>query len=207
MKRLPPPEKVRKDLRLLGIDPTMLDMEALSAWAGSLERRASSANLVGPREMGRLWPRHVLESLAYSLLLDRRLPVVDVGSGSGLPGIPLALMGYEVVLLEPRRKRYLFLTHAVDVLGVPARAKRTRLEDWVADAPDSCQFVCRAVRPPRGMLELLKGYSGHGGSLTMRLPPGEAVEGAVKTSELVVPPLDRRGLLVQFRLPEASRNT
>jgi len=207
VKRLPPPDRSREDLRLLGIDPSTLDMEGLAAWAESLERRAASANLVGPREMDRLWPRHVLESLAYSLLLDRRLPVVDVGSGSGLPGIPLALMGYDVVLLEPRRKRYLFLTHAVEVLGVPARAERARLEDWVADAPGSCQFVCRAVRPPRGMLELLEGYAGPGGSLTMRLPPGEAADGAAKTSELVVPPLDRRGLLVQFRLPETSRHT
>ncbi|MFO7948899.1 MAG: RsmG family class I SAM-dependent methyltransferase [Candidatus Fermentibacteraceae bacterium] len=139
--------------------------------------------------------------------MDRRLPVVDIGSGSGLPGIPLALMGYDVVLLEPRRKRYLFLTHAVEVLGVPARAERARLEDWISDAPGSCQFVCRAVRPPGGMLELLEGYAGSGGTLTMRLPPGEAIDGAANASELVVPPLDRRGLLVQFRLPEASRRT
>lgn len=207
MKRLPPPDSARKDLRLLGIDPSMLDMDGLSAWAQSLKRWAVSANLVGPREMDRLWQRHVLESLAYSLLLDRRFPVVDVGSGSGLPGIPLALMGYDVVLLEPRRKRYLFLTHAAEVLGVPARPERARLEDWVEHAPARCQFVCRAVRPPRGMLELLEGYTGPGGSLTMRLPPGAPIEGAAKASELVVPPLDRRGLLVQFRLPEASRRT
>jgi len=138
-------------------------------------------------------------------MLDRRLAVVDVGSGSGLPGIPLAQMGYDVVLLEPRRKRYLFLTHAVEVLGVPARAKRARLEEWVSEAPGSCQFVCRAVRPPGEMLELLEGYAGPGGTLTMRLPPGEDTEGAADARELAVPPLDRRGLLVQFRLPEASR--
>lgn len=207
MKHLPPPDGARKDLRLLGIDPSAVDMEGLSAWADSLERRAASANLVGPRETGRLWPRHVLESVAYSLLLDRRLPVVDIGSGSGLPGVPLALMGYDVVLLEPRRKRYLFLKHAVEVLGVPARAERARLEDWLPDAPDNCQFVCRAVRPPRGMLELLEGYAGPGGTLTMRLPPGEGVGGTVRARELGVPPLDRRGLLVQFRLPEASRRS
>ena len=207
MKHIPPAHRAEADLRLLGIDPAEMDFARLSAWAESLEQWASSANMLGPEEMDRLWTRHVLESLAYSQLLDSRMPVVDAGSGSGLPGIPLALMGYDVVLLEPRRKRYLFLTHAVEVLGIRARAERARLENWVSNAPDSCQFVCRAVRPPRGMLELLECYPGSGGSLTMRRPPGESIRGAAAARELPVPPLDRRGALVQFRLPEASRRS
>ena len=202
MKRiLPPPERVERDIRLLGLDPGRLDLDRLYSWAELLRKRSSAVNLIGPDEIGRLWTRHVLESLAYSLLLDSGRPVVDIGAGCGLPGVPLALMGHRVTLLEPRRKRYLFLMHAVDVTGMPAEPVRVRVEDLAPAAPDRCQFVCRAVRPPGGMSELLEGYGGRGGTLTMRRPPGAGYAGAAAVRRLPVPPLDRRGVLVQFRLP------
>ncbi len=203
MKQIPTESVARGELWMLGVDARSLDLELLGAWAMALMERSSTANLVGPEEMDRLWRRHVLESAAYALLLDRDLPVVDAGSGCGLPGVPLALMGYDVTLLEPRRKRYLFLRYCVERLGVPARAVRGRLEDWAPGAPAGCQFVCRALRRPEGMKELLGSYPHSGGSLTMRRPPSVREGEASQVRELPVPPLDRRGVLVQFRLPEA----
>ena len=47
--------------------------------------------LLGPREVGRLWDRHLLNSAAVGELLDSGDRVVDIGSGAGLPGIPLAI--------------------------------------------------------------------------------------------------------------------
>jgi 16S rRNA (guanine527-N7)-methyltransferase len=63
--------------------------------------------LLGPREVGRVWDRHLLNSAAVGELLDPGDRVVDIGSGAGLPGIPLAIArpDIQVVLLEPLLRR------------------------------------------------------------------------------------------------------
>ncbi|HEY0239145.1 MAG TPA: 16S rRNA (guanine(527)-N(7))-methyltransferase RsmG [Friedmanniella sp.] len=89
--------------------------------------------LVGPRETGRLWQRHVFNSAAVADLIPAGAWVVDVGSGAGLPGIPLALRrpDLRVTLLEPLLRRATFLTEAVELLGLTERVEvvRARAED------------------------------------------------------------------------------
>jgi 16S rRNA (guanine527-N7)-methyltransferase len=76
--------------------------------------------LIGPRELPRLWERHLLNSAAIASLVPAGARVVDVGSGAGLPGIPLALARPDltVTLLEPLARRVAFLTECVDRLGL-----------------------------------------------------------------------------------------
>jgi 16S rRNA (guanine527-N7)-methyltransferase len=76
--------------------------------------------LIGPREIPRLWDRHLLNSAAIAPLVPSGARVVDVGSGAGLPGIPLALARPDltVALLEPLARRVAFLTECVDRLGL-----------------------------------------------------------------------------------------
>jgi 16S rRNA (guanine527-N7)-methyltransferase len=89
--------------------------------------------LIGPRESERLWERHVFNSAAVADLVPPGIDVVDVGSGAGLPGIPLALRrpDLRVVLLEPLLRRATFLTQAVETLGLGDRVEvvRGRAED------------------------------------------------------------------------------
>jgi 16S rRNA (guanine527-N7)-methyltransferase len=75
--------------------------------------------LIGPREVARLWDRHVLNSAAVAEAVPADARVVDVGSGAGLPGIPLGLARADltVTLVEPMARRVEFLTEAVDELG------------------------------------------------------------------------------------------
>lgn len=63
--------------------------------------------LLGPREADRIWDRHILNSAAVAELLGRGDRIIDIGSGAGLPGIPLAIArpDLEVVLLEPLLRR------------------------------------------------------------------------------------------------------
>lgn len=90
--------------------------------------------LVGPRELSRLWERHLVNSAAVVPFLPTTGQIVDVGSGAGLPGIVVAAMrpDAEVVLLEPMERRTDWLREVVAELGLSnARVVRGRAEDQV----------------------------------------------------------------------------
>ena len=90
--------------------------------------------LVGPREVARLWERHLVNSAAVVPFLPDTGTIVDVGSGAGLPGIVVAAMrpDAEVVLLEPMERRTDWLSEVVETLGLTnARVLRGRAEDQV----------------------------------------------------------------------------
>jgi len=129
--------------------------------------------LIGPREVDRLWERHILNSVALADLIPQGSRVVDVGSGAGLPGIPLAILrpDLEMTLLEPLLRRFRFLTHSVEDLGIThaVRVVRARAEqhrssyDVVlarAVAPlDRLIAWCDPLRSPTGVILALKGRS------------------------------------------------
>lgn len=87
--------------------------------------------LLGPREVGRIWDRHILNSAAVAELLDPGEHIIDIGSGAGLPGIPLAIArpDLEVVLLEPLLRRSEFLTEVINELGLAVEVVRGRAEE------------------------------------------------------------------------------
>lgn len=125
--------------------PLALRYERWLAGAG-IER-----GLLGPREVDRLWERHLLNSAVVAPLLDAGARVVDVGSGAGLPGIPLALARPDcsVVLLEPLARRAAFLTEVVEDLGLGPRVSvvRARAEEHARTTPAYDVAVARAVAP------------------------------------------------------------
>jgi 16S rRNA (guanine527-N7)-methyltransferase len=109
--------------------------------------------LIGPREADRLWDRHVVNSAVVSEVIPHGADVVDVGSGAGLPGVPLALArpDLHVTLLEPMQRRCAFLAEVVDALELADRVVivRGRAPDAAA-APRCLRFdvaVARAVAP------------------------------------------------------------
>lgn len=143
------------------------------AYHDLLADRGVEWGLIGPREADRLWERHLLNSVAVASETPPGASVVDVGSGAGLPGIPLALARPDarVVLLEPLLRRATFLSLAVAELGLAPRVSvvRGRAEDH-RERYDV--VTCRAVAPlprllgwtrhllaPGGRLVALKGAS------------------------------------------------
>lgn len=100
-----------------------------------LASRGVDWGLIGPREIGRLWERHILNSIALESLIPEGCRVADVGSGAGLPGIPLAILrpDLEMILIEPMLRRSNFLTEAIDELGLDDRVSVVRGQAEDAD--------------------------------------------------------------------------
>lgn len=88
--------------------------------------------LIGPREATRIWDRHLLNSAALAELIPAGSVLLDVGSGAGLPGIPLAVArpDLHIVLLEPMQRRVAFLDEVIAQLPLDnVRVVRGRAED------------------------------------------------------------------------------
>ena len=105
--------------------------------------------LIGPREVDRLWERHLMNCAAVAELIPEGSHVVDVGSGAGLPGIVLALTrgDLRVTLLEPLLRRTVFLDECLDALELDnAEALRGRAEEW-AGRMGADVVTARAVAP------------------------------------------------------------
>lgn len=123
--------------------------------------------LIGPAERPRLWTRHVLNSAVVAAALPdgAALRVVDVGSGAGLPGIPLALARPDLTLtlLEPLARRATFLHEAVAALGLGAEVVRGRAEE--IGEPKWDVVVARAVAPLERLLALADHLVQAGGML------------------------------------------
>lgn len=106
--------------------------EQLDRYAAILRSKGIEWGLLGPREGSKLWSRHVSNSLALVDALGQGIDLVDVGSGAGLPGIPLAIVrpDLHVTLLDPLLRRTTFLSETVDELGLDnVRVERLRAED------------------------------------------------------------------------------
>jgi len=105
--------------------------------------------LIGPREVERLWDRHLLNCAALAELFEPGERVADIGSGAGLPGLPLAIAkpGVRVVLVESLLRRAEFLRTVVADLELDVEVVRGRAEDAaVREAVGGCDaVVSRAV--------------------------------------------------------------
>ncbi|MBX9245403.1 16S rRNA (guanine(527)-N(7))-methyltransferase RsmG [Actinotalea ferrariae] len=120
------------------MDPAVLDA-ALGAGRPAVERfhdmlaeQGITRGLIGPREVPRLWERHLLNSAAVATLLPAAGTLVDVGSGAGLPGVVLAALrpDLHVILLEPMERRVAWLTEVVAELGLTStEVRRGRAEE------------------------------------------------------------------------------
>ncbi len=129
----------------------------LTAFAALLADAGVTRGLIGPREVPRLWERHLLNCAVVADpavgLVPPHARVGDVGSGAGLPGLVWAICrpDVRVVMIEPLLRRSTFLIEAIAELGLDGRAEvwRGRAEDAVHE-PSASGFdvvTARAVAP------------------------------------------------------------
>ena len=101
-------------------------------YADLLARDSEKLGLLGPRELDKLWSRHILNSAVVAELIADGEKVADIGSGAGLPGIPVAISKPEcqVTLIEPMERRSDWLKEVVAELGLDnVRVFRARGEE------------------------------------------------------------------------------
>lgn len=151
---------------------------SIERYVDILTTRGVEWGLMGPKEAPRIWGRHIFNSAALSTLMPEGCQVADVGSGAGLPGIPLAIARADIriTLIEPLLRRSNFLTGVVEELGLGDRVDvlRGRAED-VGQHFDI--VTARAVAKLPTLVGWTRGLIGQGGELL-------ALKGASAQEEL-----------------------
>lgn len=178
----------------------------LNGYVDILAGRGIEWGLMGPREGDKLWQRHVANSLAVADAIPHGVSVADVGSGAGLPGIPLAIVrpDLQVTLIEPLLRRTNFLELAVDELSLGGRVSvlRARAEE-TKERFDI--VVCRAVASLDKLLKWTAPLLAPGGQLVAL--KGESAEDEIRGAAPLLKRLGLRAEVLELRAAQGVEGT
>lgn len=121
------------------------------AFQHSLATEGVERGLIGPRETPRLWERHILNCAVVADLIDDGATVVDIGTGAGLPAVPIAIARPDLTIrmVEPLLRRTRYIGEVNEELGLGAVIVRGRAEQSgvVKEAGGADYVTSRAVAP------------------------------------------------------------
>ncbi|MEN9731868.1 MAG: hypothetical protein RL488_1178 [Actinomycetota bacterium] len=158
-------------------------IELARAYAAALARDSDTLGLLGPRELEIIWSRHILNSAVVAELVADGKTVADVGSGAGLPGIPMAIAqpNAQFTLIEPMERRSDWLKQQVAELGLTnVEVLRARAEE-VGSVYDI--VTARAVSNLSKLLRLTVDLIRDGGEL-LALKGSKAAEEIAEAQKL-----------------------
>ena len=167
----------------------------LAALLEELERWNRRINLTAIRDPAEMVAGHVLDSLAVRPFLEGR-DIIDVGTGAGFPGLPLAITepGREFLLLDSNGKKISFVRHVIGLLGLTnAAAVKARAEDY-APGKRFDTVLARALAKTDRLLELGAHMLREGGVLL-------AMKGRDPAEELDSLPTDWNRSVIELRVP------
>lgn len=153
--------KLDADRRLaLSLTPVSRETEErLSRYVSLLREWQKITNLIAPSTIDTIWSRHIADSLQLRALLPDAMRWIDLGSGGGFPGLPLAcalagIAGAHVDLVERNTKKAAFLREAVRITAAPASVHVANIEDFVDSFDGAADCVtARAVAPLKVLIE------------------------------------------------------
>ena len=144
-------------LRLTPVsDDALARLDKFAALLTDWQRRI---NLIAPSTLPHIWTRHIADSLQLLPLAPNAKIWVDLGSGGGFPGIPLACAlaqtpGADVHLVESNGKKAAFLREAVRITGVPATVHPERIENFGDSFGGNADVVtARALAPLKSLCD------------------------------------------------------
>lgn len=207
------PSELRRAAGELGVSLDEVQTDRLIRYVDLIEKWNARFNLVSRRDVGRLWSRHVLDSLSIAPFIrasrtaETAITAVDIGTGAGFPGLPLAIVVPDVhwILIDRHQRKVRFLETVIAELKlVNAEARVVDLGGKVPAELMGCAdvVVSRAVDEPAGLLALAEPLLGARPRLILmtgaagnRHPDGRLPEdGGYRIStvhDLVIPGLDR----------------
>jgi len=206
-------ERLRDGLVALGIDAAPHVQTLLVEYLQLLERWNRRYNLTAVRDPGAMVTRHLLDSLALLPHLGGG-SLVDVGSGAGLPGIPLAIAQPRrpVTLLDSNGRKTRFLEHVRATLDLAnVEVVKSRVEAYCPqpgfDLVVSRAFAslddmirsCRHLPGPHGEFLAMKGQVPH-----RELAAAQMLARVVSVETLAVPGLDEARCVVRLRSLEGA---
>ncbi|MBK1612626.1 16S rRNA (guanine(527)-N(7))-methyltransferase RsmG [Rubrivivax gelatinosus] len=193
----------------LGLEATAAQIDALDRYLALLQRWNSTYNLTAVRDPEQMLTQHLADCLAVVKPLAQRLPagrVLDVGSGGGLPGVVLAVMGWDVSCVDTVGKKAAFIRQvAAELRLAKLHAVHSRVEQWRAPAFDL--ITSRAFASLADFVTLTGSHLKPGGcwmAMKGRLPEDEiaALPADIEVfhvEQLAVPGLDAQRCLVWMR--------
>lgn len=130
----------------------------LDRFVGLLQHWQSKINLIGASTLNEIWTRHIADSLQLPALVPGAKIWIDLGSGGGFPGVPIACAlgeGATVHLVESNAKKAAFLREAGRILNAPIIVHAMRIEEFTATFRERADVVtARALAPLAKLLDL-----------------------------------------------------
>jgi 16S rRNA (guanine527-N7)-methyltransferase len=195
-------EEITRELPRFGLSLAKPRLLVLSRYLAELDLWRRRTNLTGPMSAEELVP-HALESILGEKLISDGARLLDIGSGAGLPGLPLAIVrpDLSVTLLEPRGKRAAFLRHAVRAVAVRnAQVLEERVEKMSVPAYDVA--TVRALGGLAGRIDGARFLVKNGALLAWTTEPNSvelALAGVFSLETVISVPDSRRRAIALLR--------
>lgn len=141
--------------------------ENLTRFAAWLAGAGVERGFLGPREVDRIWDRHIANCAVVEELIPENSAVFDIGSGAGLPGIVLAIVrpDIQIGLIEPLMRRSQFLEEVITDLGITNRVKVMRGRAEELKGQSAPVVTARAVAPLAKLLTWALPLTSKGGQI------------------------------------------
>ena len=145
-------QQVEEQLKLAGFEYALssIEIERLCYFLDLRAKWSHTHNLSGPQALSTVWT-DVIDVCAIALVIDAQLPIIDVGSGSGVPGLMLACLKpqQKIYLIEPSAKRCAFLKTAIYQLKLDQVQVHRGRWPWTSGPDEAYQIMSRAVVDPK----------------------------------------------------------
>ncbi len=136
-----------------------LQVEKIDFFINSITNYNKHTNLIGKSTIENFWDRHILDCLQLTKYIkNKKLRIVDLGTGAGLPGILLSIVGYQkVLMIESACKKTDFIKKTIKELSLSAIIQNKRIEKPPRSKHDF--IVSRALAPLNKLLTYARMYS------------------------------------------------
>jgi 16S rRNA (guanine527-N7)-methyltransferase len=134
-------------------------VDKIDFYLSSIIEHNKHTNLVGKSTIENIWDRHVLDCLQLTkYIINKKLKILDLGTGAGLPGVLFSIVGYQkVLMIDSVKKKTDFVRKIIKELSLTAKIQNKRIEKSPTSQHDI--IVSRALAPLVKLLTYARMYS------------------------------------------------